>query len=151
MSLNNLNTYKKPSIDMATMCLASIERGGIDEDCNFRNSSKRTLEWFDLNGKPLNDAQFLELVGIGFPAAERLYYRYKKDCKKIIKHHGYANKRVMTGTRYYDRKGNRVKQVDVKQAEQISHEKLVTFFNNNDYVTAYKLLDEYKAKKRNKK
>ena len=152
MSLNNLAIHHANRISgqnsIAAMCLSNLERGGIDEDCNFRNSSKRTLKWVDLNGKPMNDAEFLDLVGVGFRAAERLFYRYKGNCTKIIKNHGRNKKRVMLGTKYYDRKGRRAKQVDIKKIEQLSHQKLVQFFTDNSYVEAYKLIDEYKAAKR---
>lgn len=152
MTINNLAIHHNNRLtgqnSIAAMCLDSLAKGGINEDGHYRISSKRTLEWFDLEGKPLNDAEFLELVGIGFRAAERLYYRYKKDCKKIIKNHGKSNKRVRTGIKYYDRKGQQAKQADLMKRESISHQKLVEFFKDNDYQTAYKLLDEYKAAKR---
>lgn len=152
MSINNLAIHHANRISgqnsIAAMCLSNLERGGIDEDGHYRNSSKRTLKWVDLNGKELNDAEFLALVGIGFRAAERLYYRYNKDCSKIIKNHGKANNRQMSGTKYYDRSGKQVRQVDVKEKEKLSHEKLGKFFSKNSYVEAYKLIDEYKAAKR---
>lgn len=155
MSLNNLAIHHSNRLtgrnSIAAMCLANLEKGGISEDGIYRNSSKRTLEWFDLKGKPLNDAEFTDLVGIGFKAAERLFYRYKGDCKKIIKNHGYANKRVPTGIKYFDRKGNRAKQVEIMKIESLSHQKLVEFFRDNDYIAAYKLMDQYKAAKRTNK
>lgn len=152
MSLNNLAIHHANRLSgqnsIAAMCLDNIEKGGLSEDCVWRNSSKRTLEWFDLKGNPLNDAEFLDLVGIGFRAAERLYYRYKKDCKKIIKNHGYAKKRVKTGIKYYDRKGNRTRQVDIMKAESLSHQKLIEFFSDRTFTEAYELIDRYKLTKR---
>lgn len=152
MSLNNLAIHHANRLSgqnsIAAMCLDNIEKGGLSEDCAWRNSSKRTLEWHDLKGNPLNDAEFLNLVGVGFRAAERLFYRYKGNCKKIIKNHGYANKRVPTGIKYFDRNGKRAKQVEIMKLESLSHQKLVEFFRDNSYVEAYKLIDQYKAAKR---
>ena len=152
MSLNNLAIHHANRLtghnSIAAMCLDNLAKGGIDEEGHFRKSSKRTLNWVDLKGNELNDAEFLQLVGLTFSAAERLYYRYKKNCEKIIKCHGRANKRIRTGIKYYDRKGNQAKQADLMKRESISHQKLVEFFKGNDCQTAYKLLDEYKAAKR---
>ena len=152
MSLNNLAIHHASRLSgqnsIAAMCLDNLEKGGIDEDCNFRKSSKRSREWLSKEGKPMNDAEFLNLVGIGLKPAERLFLRYKGDCNKIINFHGRSKKRIMTGIKYYDRQGNPAKKFDVRERECISHEKLNEFFKDRDYIAAYKLIDQYKAAKR---
>lgn len=152
MSINNITRHHANRLSgqnsIAAMCLNNLEKGGLSEDCTWRTSSKRTLEWFDLKGNPLNDAEFTDLVGVGFKAAERLFYRYKGNCKKIIKNHGYANKRVRNGIKYFDRNGKPANQATIMKIEFISHQKLVEFFRDNEYTAAYKLIDQYKAAKR---
>ena len=146
MSLNNLNTYQQPVISMAEMCLKRLEDGEPCCEITIRATDNRSRDWFNLEGKPLNDLEMCKLTGMSRNSLLGLFRRYKGDCEKIIKNHGYGLKNAggRSCSKYKTRDGKKISKENLAKLIKISRAKIGDAFARAeyDYIEAYKILDK---------
>lgn len=145
MSLNNLNAYQKPVVDIATMCIKRLAHGDLQMDIPARNAVKRSRDWKDLDGNEIDDRQMCTLSGLTRVSLLHLWNKYKGDCVPILTNHGIGlNARGgRSCSKYRDRNGKRVGQMAISKSTGIGRSKLNEIFTsvNYDHIEAFKIID----------
>jgi len=145
MNINNLNTYQKPVISMADMCLARLEKVELIMDVTPRRKKIRSRDWVDMNGCELNDLEMMKTSGLTMVSLRHLWNKYKGDCRKILTCHGLGLKKRggRTCTKYRDKDGNRVGQRPIMKEYGLSQKVIAEIFEGVefDHVKAHEAIE----------
>lgn len=144
MNINNLNTYSKPSLSLAAMCLERLLNGEPNTDIVPRNNGQgRKRDYRGLNNEVITEVQMIKLMGVTRDTVRDLYSKYNGDCKEILAKHGYTRIRKATKlTKYKDQDGQQMTQRAIARKYKISSKVVQKCFelHNFDHVKSFEML-----------
>lgn len=147
MNINNLNTYQKPLISMAEMCLQRLIDGPPCCEISPMRGKTVTRNWVDLDGKEITIREMMQITELTESTLLGLWKTHNGNCEKIINGHGRLRESGRKKyTKYRNRNGDREAKHDIAKSLGISREKVKSAFElvDFDFKKAFEILDKAK-------